>query len=81
MITKVKKWGNSLAIRLPREVVEGLGTAENGEVSLEKNGNSFSLKRVEKKNKLTLESLCDQINQNNLNEEIDWGKPVGKEIW
>lgn len=31
---KVAKWGNSLAVRLPKEVVDALGLKENDEVRL-----------------------------------------------
>jgi antitoxin MazE len=35
---KVSRWGNSLAVRLPASVVEGLGLKENDEVELHVEG-------------------------------------------
>lgn len=81
MVTKVKKWGNSLAVRLPREVTSYLNIKEDGEVSFEKQGGNFVLKVINKKKKLNLKDLCKQITPENRYEEIDWGEPVGKEIW
>jgi len=40
---KVAKWGNSLAVRLPKEVVERLGLKENDEVRLVANGERGTL--------------------------------------
>lgn len=33
---KVAKWGNSLAIRIPRDVVDALGLGEGDEVALQR---------------------------------------------
>ncbi len=34
-----------------------------------------------RKNKVNLKDLVMKITPNNIHKEIDWGKPVGKEIW
>ena len=34
-----------------------------------------------RKNKVNLKDLVMKITPNNVHKEIDWGKPVGKEIW
>jgi len=79
MITKVKKWGNSLAVRLPKEMVRDLGVSENCELIFEKKDKYFSVKPSKKKD--TIKSLCDQIIPENVPKLVDWGKPVGKEVW
>ena len=38
MITLLKKWGNSLAIRLPREVVRRFALSEGSEISIREEG-------------------------------------------
>lgn len=35
---RVSKWGNSLAVRIPAEIVEELGLKEGDEVTIERNG-------------------------------------------
>jgi len=40
---KVAKWGNSLAVRLPKDVVEKLGLKENDEVRIETSGDAQTL--------------------------------------
>ena len=34
-----------------------------------------------RKNKVKLKNLVMKITPDNIHKEIDWGKPVGKEIW
>lgn len=57
---KVAKWGNSLAVRLPKEVVERLGLKENDEVRLVANGETATL-AVEKR--MTREEALQTIRQ------------------
>ena len=78
--TKVKKWGNSLAIRIPNSVVEDLGLAENSNVQIASNGSSATIKPLRFKGK-TLDQLVGQITPDNVYDEFEWGKPAGKEIW
>lgn len=78
--TKVKKWGNSLAIRIPQAVVQDLGLSNDSQVQLTSNGKSVTLKpKVSKK--LDLEELLKSITTENIHHEIDWGPATGKEIW
>jgi antitoxin MazE len=44
---KVAKWGNSLAVRLPASVVEGLQLKENDEIELHvETGRSLAVKKA-----------------------------------
>lgn len=78
MITKIKKWGNSFGIRLPKTIIEGLNLSENTELEILPTKEGIELKAKTKKQ--TLKDLCDQINSENRHSEIEWGMPVGKEI-
>jgi antitoxin MazE len=78
--TKVKKWGNSLAIRIPLGVAQNLGLAIDSNVQITSDGNIATLK-PEKQHKVTLDELLDKVTPENIHSEFDWGKPVGKEIW
>ncbi len=81
MNTKVKKWGNSLAIRLPKEVTSYLDISEDREISFEKKDGSFLLRAIKKDNKLSLEGIYKDFNINIKYDETDWGKSKGKEKW
>lgn len=78
--TKVKKWGNSLAIRIPQAVIQDLGLSSDSQLQLTSNGKSMTLKPKATK-KLDLEELLEGVTPENVHPEVDWGAPVGKEIW
>jgi antitoxin MazE len=80
MISRVQKWGNSLALRIPKTFANEIGL---------KNETSVELKQVEGKLVITplaepdteLEKLLTNITGENIHSEIDTGSAVGKEIW
>jgi len=79
MTTKVKKWGNSLAIRIPDEFAENLDLRDGSPVRFEQSGDKIVIAKA--KPRYTLEALVKGITKKNRHEEFDWGKPKGKEIW
>ncbi len=82
MTTKIQKWGNSLAVRVPKTLAKHLKLKAGTTVSLVQKARSFEvLAEPVKKGKYTLEELVARITRENRHEEIDWGKPVGKEVW
>jgi antitoxin MazE len=75
MRTRLTKWGNSYAIRLPKQLVEEL-QLEESELSLEKKGDHLTLRKPEKEKQLAV--LLKDVK---VQEELDWGKARGKEAW
>jgi antitoxin MazE len=78
MLAKAQKWGNSLAVRLPKNVAEECGITVDSVVEVLKENNSIIIKLV--KRKLSLETLLAQVTEANLHSEVLTGKPIGKEI-
>jgi antitoxin MazE len=80
MKTRVQKWGNSLALRIPKSFATevGLQTDSSVEVSLVK-GKLIIAPIV--KPKLTLRALLAKVTDNNLHHEVDTGSAVGSEAW
>lgn len=78
MTVALKKWGNSLALRIPKDVVNTLNIDNNSimELTVE---NGVLIIRPKKSN--LLETLVSQINSENLHKEIDTGRSVGNEEW
>ncbi len=74
----VKKWGNSLALRLPAQLSASLGLKENDSVEMRQEHGGVFIRKVEEE---TLDELIDRITPENLHDPIDWGHPVGKEVW
>jgi antitoxin MazE len=78
--SSIRKWGNSLAIRIPAAVVQDLALTENSTVQIVSNGVVATL-QPQKRKQATLDELVAAITPQNLHQEIDWGCPVGKEVW
>ena len=79
MQTKVQKWGNSLAIRLPPTLAREMGLSNQSIVELSWRDDQIILRPV--KSSFTLEQLVAGITDENLHGEVDTGAPVGKESW
>jgi len=78
--TQVKKWGNSLAIRIPSRVARDLGLSNDSHVEITSDGNIATIKR-EADPGLSLDALVKGITSANVHGEVDWGTLAGKEIW
>lgn len=76
---KIQKWGNSLALRIPQVLAEQAGLSEGTSVFVRVDAGKLVISR--KRRKYKLEDLLDQITPENQPEIVDWGPPVGKEIW
>ncbi len=80
MQIKVQKWGNSLAVRIPKAIAAEVSVTENSIVEISVDKNVVVLKRVKGK-RLRLRELVKGITKENMHSEFEWGAPVGKEIW
>lgn len=77
MKTIVKKWGNSLGIRIPKVIASDLNLKDGSTVDIEdENGHIIVYPR-----KFTLHELVQNINKTNIHKEIDFGSSQGNEIW
>jgi antitoxin MazE len=73
------KWGNSHAVRLPKKVLEQAAIQEGDELEVRVEDGRIALQPAAPK--LTLRELVARITPRNLHDELDWGKPVGREVW
>jgi len=76
--SQVVKWGNSLAVRIPKAVAEQVRMKQGDAIVIEALDGCVELRPAERIP--TLEELVAQITPENRYEELDWGPPVGKEI-
>jgi antitoxin MazE len=77
MKTRLTKWGNSLAVRLPKLFAIQMGVDEGEEVVVQFDGKNI----VIEKDQSSLQSLLHNVNDENIHREIDSGPPQGSEIW
>ncbi len=77
---KVKKWGNSLAIRVPQHVAEDLGLSDDSDIEIKSNGKTMVITATPTR-KLTLEDMLEGVTPDNVHPQSDWGPDVGAERW
>jgi len=80
MRTKIQKWGNSLALRVPKRFAVQCGVEEGAEVDLSVREGELVVTPARRR-RYTLEELVAGITKKNRHAEVDWGPPMGKEIW
>jgi antitoxin MazE len=78
--SRIAKWGNSLAVRIPLATAKQANLAEGDSVRLvlDRDG-GIVLRRARPKYELS--DLVGQITRKNRHSETDWGRPQGKESW
>ncbi len=82
MNTTIKKWGNSLALRIPKSYAKEIKLEEGAAVNMkiEENKIVISANRKRKKS-YSLAKLLSKVTPENLHKEIDISSPVGKEVF
>lgn len=80
MRVAVKKWGNSAAVRIPAAVLEASQVQVDEEVDIREESGRIVIEPVREK-KYKLDDLLKGITKGNIHEEVDLGKPEGKEVW
>jgi antitoxin MazE len=80
MKAQIQKWGNSLALRIPKSFAAESKVKQGSvvEVSLEE-GKIVVVPVAEPE--FTLEDLLSKVTKRNLHHEVETGSPVGKEAW
>jgi len=80
MKTKVQRWGNSLAVRIPKSFAEEVGLRDDSPVELSLVSGGLLLEPSAPR-PLTLDELLDGITASNLHDEVDTGPAQGLEAW
>ena len=80
METKVSRWGNSLAVRIPIGIARSAKLKEGSDLEISEADGCIILRPL-KKTGYDLDALLSQITEKNIHEEIESGGPVGREEW
>jgi antitoxin MazE len=80
METKVKKWGNSLALRIPKPLALEVGLEDDSPVELSLSEGKLVIAPIVEE-ELSLDLLLAQVTETNLHSEVDTGPAVGGEVW
>lgn len=82
MLAKIQKWGNSQGLRLTKNLLTDaqLGVGDEVDISV-KDGIVIVKPTKTIRGKHNLKDLVARIPKNHQKGEVDWGEPVGKEVW
>jgi antitoxin MazE len=80
MNVHVKKWGNSASVRIPATVMAAAEMSIDQAVTVRAEDGRIIIEPV-KLPVYTLDELLDQMKSETFPEEIDFGPPVGEELW
>lgn len=75
----IQKWGNSLAIRIPKAFAKETHIENNSMVDLNLKDNHIIISLIDEPEDISLSSMLSEINDGNIHSAIDFGKSVGKE--
>ena len=83
METILRKWGNSIGLRIPALLLAELGLSENTPVELKVEDGKLIVApgRRKRRWKYSLDELLAGVSPENIHPETDWGVPVGDEVW
>ena len=80
MKAKIQKWGNSLALRIPKSLANEIGIELSSPVEVISEDGKLVV-TPDRGSHFMLEDLLEKITENNLHNEFETGGAVGKEIW
>jgi len=80
MKARIQKWGNSLALRIPRSIAIDAGFAEQTMVDIILEQGVVMITRTSQ-TEYTLDELLQNVSSTNIHAESDLGAPEGNEVW
>jgi len=80
MKSRIKKWGNSLALRIPKSFAAEAELKQDSPVEVSVVDGKLVVAAIARPG-LTLERLLAGVSKDNLHGEVDTGPAVGNEVW
>ena len=82
MVTTIQKRGNSQGLRFPKGILEEAHIKVGDEVSLSvQNGKIVVEPFHTTRGKYSIRELVARMLDDYQPQEVEWGEPVGKEVW
>jgi len=82
MVTKIQKWGNSQGLRLSKQMLEDARISVGDDVEVTTRDGLIMIVPVRRvRGKHRLEELVARVPKGYKKEDLDWGKPAGREVW
>jgi antitoxin MazE len=77
MQVQVTRWGNSLGLRIPKQVAARIGLHEGSRVEVEAEGNRLVVSPA--RPRYVLADLLENVTPEAMREAFDWGPDLGRE--
>ena len=84
MIVEFCKWGNSLAVRIPKALADSIKVSSGKRAEIKVENGALVLRpivRPTRKPSYTLEELLSGMTRDSVPQEVDWGPKRGNEAW
>lgn len=82
MVTRVQKWGNSQGLRLAKQVLEDAHISVGDDVDITIRDGTIVIAPIKRvRGKRSLQELVSRIPKDYEAGEVDWGNPIGREVW
>jgi antitoxin MazE len=75
---KIARWGNSLGVRIPRDIAGRVGLSEGSSVEIEARNDRIVLSRA--KPRYRLDDLLSGMTPRAMRTAFDWGPEKGREV-
>lgn len=79
MNTKIQRWGNSLAVRIPKHIAEAVSLDAGAQVHVEERDGIITITPASPKVIYDLDALLDGITPENTHAPVSTGRPIGRE--
>ncbi len=81
MTTNIQKWGNSQGIRLPKYLLDSIKWHEDEEIEITAENGKLVIEKTVRKDRKNIKELFANFDGEYTPQDVDWGEPVGDEIW
>ena len=85
MTTTVQKWGNSLGVRIPKDIAKKMRFVVGSRITVTPEKGRVVIKAAAQpsaeENVPSLEELLRRVTPRNRHPETYWGPPRGREVW
>lgn len=79
MVTTIQRWGNSLAVRIPKAFAAQAALTEDAKVQIGIEDDAIVIRPAPRT--WQLDAMLAGITAANRHSEVEWGDTVGKETW
>lgn len=79
MAITIQKWGNSQGIRIPKSLLDAVQWSDDEQLVLSVDKDKIIIEKA--KSRKNIMELFADFDGEYVPIEMDWGQPVGEEIW